>query len=58
MEFEIECAGDYILWALVHDSDTNTFDDGGNADAYAVRVDAGVEREWSYGCTTFFQIDP
>ena len=56
--FEIECGGEYILWALVHDEDTEPFDDGGNADAYAVRVDGGEEREWSYGCTTFFQVDP
>jgi hypothetical protein len=58
VQFEIDCGDDYVLWALVHDEDSDPFDDGGNADSYAVRVDAGVEREWSYGCSTFFQVDP
>ncbi len=57
-DVDIECPGEYALWALVYDQVTKPFSEGGNADAFAVRVDGGAEAEWSYGCSTLFQIEP
>jgi hypothetical protein len=56
-DIDVPCTGDYALWGLVHDDDTDPFDDGGNADSFHVRVDDGPILEWSYGCTTLFQLD-
>jgi hypothetical protein len=55
---DVPCKGEYALWALVYDEDTEPFVDGGNADSFLVRVDTESIFEWSYGCTTLYQVDP
>jgi hypothetical protein len=57
-EIDVPCDGEYTLWALVYDEDTEPFVDGGNADSFLVRVDTESILEWSYGCTTLYQVDP
>lgn len=57
-EIDVPCNGEYALWALVYDEDTEPFVDGGNADSFLVRVDDESIFEWSYGCTTLYQVDP
>lgn len=57
-EIDVPCDDAYALWALVYDEDSEPFVDGGNADSFLVRVDEQPIFEWSYGCTTLYQVDP